>query len=89
MAAIVEVVRPSEGDVWKVAVDGRCIVAFYGVGAQQLAEYHRDALEELLAAEVEESRHGAPGGADPASATNALGEPTGFWARSIFPPTIN
>jgi hypothetical protein len=85
MATIVEVVRPSEGDVWRVAVDGRSLVAFYGDGAQQLAEYHRDALEELLAADAEGSGHGA----DPASSADTLGGPIGFWASSIFPTTIN
>ena len=88
MAAIVEVVHPYEGDVWRVAVDGRCIVAFYGVGAQQLAEYHRDALEELLA-DNDGSRQGVKGAAGPALAADALVEPIGFRASSIFPTTIN
>jgi hypothetical protein len=88
MAAIVEVVRSSEGDVWRVAVDGRCLVAFYGDGAQQLAEYHRDALEELLAADHEEPLHGVTG-RDAASSADTLGGPIGFRARSIFRTTIN
>ena len=81
MAAIVEVVRPFEGDVWRVAVDGRCVVAFYGAGARQLAEYHRDALEELLAADQDGSRDG--------SSRNPLAEPIGSRASAIFPATIH
>ena len=73
--AIVEVIRPTEDDVWRVAVDGRCIVAFYGPGGQQLAEYHRDALEELLAA-------------DDASG-NTLIEPIVSPVSAIFPATIH
>jgi hypothetical protein len=89
MAAIVEVIRPTEDDVWRVAVDGRCIVAFYGAGGQQMAEYHRDALEELLAATDEDSHLPVPGGAEAASAADTLGEPIGSWASAIFPTTIN
>jgi hypothetical protein len=86
MTAIVEVIRPNDDGSWRVAVDGRCIVAFYGEGAQQLAQYHRDALEELLA-DNEGSRQGVRVGASPAMAADALGQPIGF--RSIFPNTIN
>jgi hypothetical protein len=80
MAAIVEVIHPTEDDVWRVAVDGRCIVAFYGSGGQQLAEYHRDALEELLAAD--------PGSSDGLS-RDTLGEPIGSPVSAIFPATIH
>jgi hypothetical protein len=90
MAAIVEIMRPSNDDeVWRVAVDGRCVVAFYGEGAKQLAEYHRDALVELLSADG--GLHPAP--VIPASAaaamTDPLDWPTGTRVSSIFPVTIN
>jgi hypothetical protein len=85
MAALVEVIRPTEDGVWRVAVDGRCIVAFYGEGGQQLAEYHRDALEELLAAQQEEARLGVP----PVAEAALPADPIGIWASSIFPTTIN
>ena len=81
MAAIVEIIRPTEDDVWKVAVDGRCVVAFYGAGAQQLAEYHRDALEELLAADDD----GLPDG----PLRETLAEPIGSRVSAIFPTTIH
>jgi len=81
MAAIVEVIRPTEDDVWRVAVDGRCIVAFYGPGGQQLAEYHRDALEELLAADHDGSGDGR--------SRNTLGEPIVTPVSAIFPATIH
>jgi len=81
VAAIVEVIRPTEDDVWRVAVDGRCIVAFYGPGGQQLAEYHRDALEELLAADHDGSGAGA--------SRDTLGQPIGSPVSAIFPATIH
>ena len=80
-AAIVEIIRPTEDDVWRVAVDGRCVVAFYGAGGQQLAEYHRDALEELLAAD--------DGGSPEASFPETLSEPIGSRVSAIFPTTIH
>ena len=86
MAALVEVIRPTEDGVWRVAVDGRCVVAFYGEGGEQLAEYHRDALEELLASEHDHSQAVV---ADAAVPADTLGEPVGFWASSIFPTSIN
>ena len=89
MAAIVEIMRPSNDDeVWRVAVDGRCVVAFYGEGAQQLAEYHRDALVELLSADG-----GLPAPVIPASAAAVMADPldwpAGTRVSSIFPVTIN
>jgi hypothetical protein len=89
MAAIVEIMRPSNDDeVWRVAVDGRCVVAFYGEGAQQLAEYHRDALVELLSA-----NGGLPAPVIPASAAAVMADPldwpAGTRVSSIFPITIN
>ena len=89
MAAIVEIIRPTEDDVWRVAVDGRCVVAFYGAGGRQLAEYHRDALEELLAADNDDSRQGVSGAAGQALVADGLGEPIGSRASSIFPTTIH
>ena len=80
MAAIVEVIRPTEDDVWRVAVDGRCIVAFYGPGGQQLAEYHRDALEELLA-----DHDGSGDG----RSRDTLGQPVVTPVSAIFPATIH
>ena len=90
MAAIVEIIRPSNDDtVWRVAVDGRCVVAFYGDGAKQLAEYHRDALVELLAADGGVT----PAPVIPASAAALLADPldwpTGTRVSSILPVTIN
>jgi hypothetical protein len=92
MAAIVEIIRPTndDDDVWRVTVDGRSVVAFYGPYGQQLAEYHRDALEELLALPIE-----GPGSEGPlrsgaaASFDDTPGRPVGSCANSIFPPTIN
>ena len=81
MAAIVEVVRSSDDDVWRVAVDGRCVVAFYGAGGRRLAEYHRDALEELLAADHDGSGEG--------SSRDLAGEPIGSRVSAIFPATIH
>jgi hypothetical protein len=90
MAAIVEILRPTkDDDVWRVAVDGRCVVAFYGANGQQLAEYHRDALEELLALDIEGSGSGAPMASGASSAADIFGSPVGSRASSIFPPTIN
>jgi hypothetical protein len=90
MAAIVEIIRPSYyDDVWRVAVDGRCVVAFYGEGAKQLAEYHRDALVELLSADGGIS----PAPVIPASAAAVVTDPLdwrlGTHVSSIFPVTIN
>ena len=81
MTAIVEVIRPNDDGGWRVAVDGRCIVAFYGEGGRQLAEYHRDALEELLAAD-----HGGSSGGP---SRNPLVEPVGSQASAVFPATIH
>jgi hypothetical protein len=90
MAAIVEIMKPThDDDVWRVAVDGRCVVAFYGEGAKQLAEYHRDALVELLSADGGL----APAQVIPASAAAAVVDPLdwpiGTRVSSIFPVTIN
>ena len=90
MAAIVEIMKPThDDDVWRVAVDGRCVVAFYGEGAKQLAEYHRDALVELLSADGGL----APAPVIPASAAAAVVDPLdwpiGTQVSSIFPVTIN
>ena len=90
MAAIVEIMRPSNDDnVWRVAVDGRCVVAFYGEGAKQLAEYHRDALVELLSADAGVS----PSPVIPVSAAAVVADPldwpAGTRVSSIFPVTIN
>ena len=90
MAAIVEIMRPAnDDDVWRVAVDGRCVVAFYGEGAKQLAEYHRDALVELLSSDGGL----APAPVIPAAAAAALADPldwpAGTRVSSIFPVTIN
>ena len=91
MAAIVEIMKPThDDDVWRVAVDGRCVVAFYGEGAKQLAEYHRDALVELLSAD--------DGGVSPApvipvsaaaAVVDPLDWPSGTRVSSIYPVTIN
>ena len=86
--AIVEIMRPSnDEDVWRVAVDGRCVVAFYGEGAKQLAEYHRDALVELLSDGL------AAQPLIPAAAAAAMMDPldwpAGTRVSSIFPVTIN
>jgi hypothetical protein len=90
MAAIVEIMKPThDDDVWRVAVDGRCVVAFYGEGAKQLAEYHRDALVELLSADGGL----APAPVIPASAAAAVVDPldwpVGTRVSSIFPVTVN
>jgi hypothetical protein len=90
MSAIVEIMRPSnDDDVWRVAVDGRCVVAFYGEGAKQLAEYHRDALVEFLSADGGL----APAPLIPASAAAALADPldwpAGTRVSSIFAVTVN
>ena len=89
MAAIVEIMRPSyDDDVWRVSVDGRCVVAFDGESAKLLAEYHRDALVELLSGDGL-----APAPVIPASAAAALADPldwpAGTRVSSIFPVTIN
>ena len=90
MPAIVEIMRPTNGDdVWRVAVDGRCVVAFYGEGAKQLAEYHRDALVELLSSDGGL----APSPVMPAAAAAVLADPldwpAGTRVSAIFPVTIN
>ena len=90
MAAIVGIIRPTDDDdVWRVTVDGRSVVAFYGPYGQQLAEYHRDALEELLALPIEGSGSEEPVGSGAASFDDTLGRPIGSRVSSIFPPTIN
>jgi hypothetical protein len=91
MAAIVEIIRPTnDEDVWRVTVDGRSVVAFYGPYGQQLAEYHRDALEELLALDIEGSgRSGIPIASGAASSDDLLDRPVGSRMSSVFPPTIN
>ena len=91
MAAIVEILRPTnDDDVWRVTVDGRSVVAFYGPYGQQLAEYHRDALEELLALPIEGSGSDVPlGSGAAASFEDPLGRPVGSRVSSTFPPTIN
>jgi hypothetical protein len=49
MAKIVQVVRsPEDADLWRVALDGRNLVGFYGPAARFLAHRHRDELVELL-----------------------------------------
>jgi hypothetical protein len=51
MAKSVQVFRSSEdADLWRVALDGKDLVGFYGPKAQSLAERHRDELAELLGA---------------------------------------
>jgi len=51
MAKTVQVFRSSEdADLWRVALDGKDLVGFYGPKAQLLAERHRDELAELLGA---------------------------------------
>jgi hypothetical protein len=90
MTAIVEIMRPSsDDDVWRVAVDGRSVVAFYGEGARQLAESHRDALVELLSADAGLN----PPPVIPASAAAVVADPldwpVGTHVSSIFPVTIN
>jgi hypothetical protein len=90
MAAIVEIIRPTKDeDVWRVTVDGRSVVAFYGPYGQQMAEYHRDALEELLALDIERSESGIPTASGAASSDDPLDRPIGSRMSSIFPPTIN
>jgi hypothetical protein len=91
MAAIVEIIRPTnDDDVWRVTVDGRSVVAFYGPYGQQLAEYHRDALEELMALPNEGSGSDVPRGSGAAaSIEDALGRPVGSRVSSTIPPTIN
>jgi hypothetical protein len=52
MARTLQVVRSSDdADLWRVALDGKDLVGFYGPKAQLLAERHRDELAELLGAE--------------------------------------
>jgi hypothetical protein len=88
MGAIVEIIRPSnDDDVWRVAVDGRCLVAFYGEGARQLAEYHRDALTEMLSGDAPPSIPASVSGA--ASSVDPLDRPIGTRTSAIFRPTIN
>jgi hypothetical protein len=89
MAAIVEIVRPSRDDVWRVAVDGRCVVAFYGESAKQLAEYHRDALVELLSADGGVMRSPVIPASAAAAVADPLDWPAGTGVSSIFPVTIN
>jgi hypothetical protein len=51
MAKTVQVFRsPEDADLWRVALDGKDLVGFYGPKAQLLAERHRDELAELLGA---------------------------------------
>jgi hypothetical protein len=90
MAAIVEIMRPSyDDDVWRVAIDGRCIVAFYGEGAKQLAEYHRDALVELLSADGGITTAAVIPASAAAAVADPLDWPIGTRVSSIFPVTIN
>ncbi len=58
MAKTVQVFRSSEdADLWRVALDGKDLVGFYGPKAQLLAERHRDELAELLGAVDAGDRH--------------------------------
>jgi hypothetical protein len=51
MAMTLHVVHSSEdADLWRVALDGKNVVGFYGPKARLLAERHRDELAELLGA---------------------------------------
>jgi hypothetical protein len=51
MAKTVQVFRSSEdAGLWRVALDGKDLVGFYGPKAQLLAERHRDELADLLGA---------------------------------------